>query len=659
MRPVPPPPPIGSLHLKSERLERRLSVERAWEHFIQGGTAPAEIGEVISKSWQRVRERHRLDPTATTPGGAETPESLQERCAWDEVFGVVLPVLRDFAGRFDLSDHALAYFDREGWMLSIHGDPRTIDRLGGICFHPGTNWAEGSAGTNGPGTALAEGKPVEVFASEHYIAAWQQWSCAAAPVRLFGVAEPIGIVDLTGPWDVRRRQALVVIQAIACAIQERIRAAMSVRDEVVRYAFQAAHSAGDALIAVDARGRVIAVNEAAARRRMVGAGALPFGMRDAITQALRWPSQGELSLVSPEGLPMHASVVRHENAAVGAILRVCETGGTHRPRKPLAPSSRYDFSSIQGQSKVLAEAIRLARVAACNELSVILTGESGTGKELFAHAIHAASNRRAGPFAALNCGSLPPQLIEAELFGYEAGAFTGAKREGNIGRCETADGGTLFLDEVSELPPSAQSALLRVLQEGEIVRLGGAVPRLVDVRVVAATNKPLEEEIRIGRFREDLYYRLNVLTIPVPPLRDRRGDIALLAQIFLAEAETELGRGKLAFAPDALEALNAYAWPGNVRELKNVILRASAMAPQTLIAAQDLLLAGKLPQQPKEGTRLAIQGSNRVFERDELLAVITACDWNLAHAVRELGISRMTLYRWMKKHAIYRNDTPS
>jgi sigma-54 dependent transcriptional regulator, acetoin dehydrogenase operon transcriptional activator AcoR len=657
MRPVRPPDPVGPLHSKSERLKRRLSIEHAWEQFLTNGVVPAGVGQVISNSWLRARESHHLDPATIRPGVIEAPEALQERCQWNEVFGIVLPVLRDFAGRLDLSDHALAYFDHDGWMLSIDGDPRVIERLEEIYFHPGTNWAEGSAGTNGPGTALAEGRPVEVFASEHYIAAWQQWSCAAAPIRLFGASEPIGIVDITGSWDVRRRQALVVIQAIARAIQERIQAATSVRNEVVRYAFRLAHEAGDALIAVDARGQVIALNDVAARRRILGPGTLPAGMRDTITQAFRGSGQGEFALVSPDGLPLVASVVRHENSAVGAILRVLESGGSHRIRKPLAPSSHYDFSSILGRSKALGEAVRLAKAAACNELPVILSGESGTGKELFAHSIHAASNRRAGPFVAVNCGGLPPQLIEAELFGYEAGAFTGAKREGNIGRCELADGGTLFLDEVSELPPSAQTALLRVLQEKEVVRLGGFTAKVVNVRVLAATNKLLEEEIRTKRFREDLYYRLNVLTIPIPPLRDRKGDIPILAQVFLAEAEAEMRKGKLEFSVDALETLSAYPWPGNIRELKNAVMRASATAPRTLITGADLLLAGGKPT-PLEAVdhtvRAAEPEPSRSFDRSEVLAAIEACDWNIAQAARRLGISRMTLYRWIKKHAIAR-----
>ncbi|HNX31008.1 MAG TPA: sigma-54-dependent Fis family transcriptional regulator [Holophaga sp.] len=647
---VRPPAPIGSLHSKSERLERRLSVERAWQEFLAKGIVPAGVGEVISNSWLRTKEAHRLDPGALQPAYVESGEALLDRCRCDEVFGIVQPVLRDFAGRLDLADHALAYFDKDGWMLSIEGDPRIIDGLEATSFRPGTNWAEGSAGTNGPGTSLAEGRPVEVFASEHYVELWQQWSCAAAPIRIAGSPEPIGIVDLTGPWDVRRRQALMVVQAIARAIQERIQAALSVRTEVVRYAFRAAHEAGDALLAVDTRGRVIAMNDAANRRRLLESASLPPGLREAVSQAFRHAGQGEVALVSPDGQPITASIVRHENTAVGAILRLREAGRSVRVRRPAAPSARYDFSDIHGQSGALGEAVRLARVAAGNELPVILCGESGTGKELFAHSIHASSRRQAGPFVAVNCGGLPQQLIEAELFGYEAGAFTGAKREGNTGRCELADGGTLFLDEISELPLSAQTALLRVLQEREVVRLGGFTPRPVDVRIVAATNKPLEEEIRMGRFREDLYYRLNVLSIAVPPLRERKGDAILLAGLFLAEAESALHRSGLRFSPEALESLDAYPWPGNIRELKNVVMRAAATSSRPVIEAQDLML----PESRPAPAQAAPPDPGRTLDRAAILSAIEANAWNFAKAARSLGISRMTLYRWSRKHAISR-----
>ena len=292
----------------------------------------------------------------------------------------------------------------------------------------------------------------------------------------------------------------------------------------------------------------------------------------------------------------------------------------------------------------------------------MLYGESGTGKELFAQSIHAVSDRRAERFVAVNCGSIPAQLVEAELFGYESGTFTGARRDGNPGRFEDADGGTLFLDEVSELPLQAQTALLRVLQEKEVVRLGGSTPRRVDVRVIAASNKSLEEEVRAKRFRRDLFYRLNVFFISVPPLRERGAeDLALLAEVFVKEAESELQRSGLTLAPEALAALQAHSWPGNVRELKNVLLRAAAIAPCTSIRAEDLAFQGP-PASCALGTPAGAEAQPRravvELDRDALLAVLDACSWNIARAAEQLGVSRMTLYRRLHRYGISRNATP-
>src|SRR5512142_799461 len=227
------------------------------------------------------------------------------------------------------------------------------------------------------------------------------------------------------------------------------------------------------------------------------------------------------------------------------ILRAVTDESARAAARPHRPA-RYDFSRILGRSPALLRAVELARTAARNTLPVVLYGESGTGKELFAQAIHCASDRRGQRFVPVNCGSIPAQLVEAELFGYESGTFTGARRDGNAGRFEDADGGTLFLDEVSELPLAAQTALLRVLQEREVVRLGGSTPRGVDVRVIAASNKPLEEEVQARRFRRDLFYRLNVFFISVPALRDRGDeDLDLLAEVFVKEAEAEVQRSDL------------------------------------------------------------------------------------------------------------------
>jgi transcriptional regulator with PAS, ATPase and Fis domain len=417
-----------------------------------------------------------------------------------------------------------------------------------------------------------------------------------------------------------------------------------------------AQETGDALVAVDVRGRVIAANGAAARRRVVETRSLPPVLQAALAEALVQPSLSastDVRLESESGDVIALSVVRHLGAPVGAVLRIVSSS---RPRPRQRTGARYDFESILGRSAPFRRSVEQARSAAANDLPVVLTGESGSGKELLAQSIHAASGRRSGPFVAVNCASIPEPLVEAELFGYEAGAFTGATQNGKPGRFEDANGGTLFLDEVSELPLPAQSAMLRVLQEREVVRIGSSNSRAVDVRVVAATNKPLEPRVQAGLFRRDLYYRLNVLTIQVPSLRARSHDVPLLAEAFLAGAETEVGRSGLTLAEDAVAALRDHSWPGNVRELKNVILRAAATAPSTLLRAADLGLQhwDEEPERiaPTRGGFRAPSRKAPQMGRAELLAAIESCGGSFTRAAAFLGISRMTVYRWAHKHGI-------
>jgi sigma-54 dependent transcriptional regulator, acetoin dehydrogenase operon transcriptional activator AcoR len=653
---------MGRFRPVTPRIERRHLVDRAWQGYVRDGALdPTGIGDDIGRSWRRARDSHRIDPAITRPGGGGlSAEALVDRRERDEVFRLAAPILADFARRLGLHEAVLAYLDAEGWMLSIDGDTGMVEQVGEIDFRPGAHWAEEVAGTNGPGTALVEGRAVEVFASEHFVAAWHPWSCAAAPVLAPGDPAPVGVVDITAPWEVQRRHAVVIAKAIARAIEERLHAAIGVRDEVVRYAFRAAQVAGDAVVAVDRRGRVIGANEAATRRALVDAGALTGGAQAAVAAALRGaarPIDGDVEVKTPDGPTFVASSVRYDGTTVGAILRVSAAAPRARAAGACRPSARYDLCDIQGRSERLRAAVELARTAARNDLPVVISGESGTGKELFAHAIHSAGARQDGPFVALNCGAIPAQLVETELFGYEPGTFTGARREGSPGRFEDAAGGTLFLDEVSDLHAAAQTALLRVLQEREVVRLGGSTPRALDVRVIAASNKTLDEEVRAGRFRRDLYFRLSVLSISVPPLRDRGDDVAVLAEAFLVEAEAEVRRPGLALAPDALDVLRQHRWPGNVRELKNVILRAAATAAEPRIGAADIQLeAGAFEPGSRPGLATAptLRGVVLDSERDALLSALEASGWNVVRAAEGLGISRMTLYRRLHRHGISR-----
>ena len=319
-----------------------------------------------------------------------------------------------------------------------------------------------------------------------------------------------------------------------------------------------------------------------------------------------------------------------------------------RKQKSVVVGAKYAFSDLVGHSSAFRTVMKIGLIASGNSLPVLLSGESGTGKEMLAHAIHASSPRAPKPFIAVNCGAIPRELIESELFGYDDGTFTGARRGGKHGRFEEAQGGTIFLDEVSECSPSTQIALLRVLQEQEVTRLGSSTRIPIDVRVIAATNKDLLKEVAKGSIREDLYYRLNVISIHLPPLRDRREDIPLLAVSFLADVAAALHCPDLHFREDVLRhlAIVPYPWPGNVRELRNVLQQVGVLLQHPEITWDDfpasirMVCAEALPADRPDAAGWLAQA-----ERQLIRQIVQQCAGNLSQAAHHLGISRSTLYR--------------
>lgn len=324
-------------------------------------------------------------------------------------------------------------------------------------------------------------------------------------------------------------------------------------------------------------------------------------------------------------------------------------------------TSKYTFAEIVANSSVMRGTVEQAERAAETPATVLLRGESGTGKELFAHAIHNASTRRNGPFIRVNCAAITDTLLESELFGYAEGAFTGARKGGKRGLFEEADGGTLFLDEIGEVSLGVQAKLLRVLQEKEIRRVGEAKAVPVNVRVIAATNAQLEERIRLGSFREDLYYRLNVVPIVIPPLRHRREDIPQLCEHIIEKLNAEFGRSVRGVSPEAMQQLVQYAWPGNVRELENILGRAMiAMSPfASVIEAQYLpSLAGTVQAaEVKVVVAAAAPGASldeivATAERSALVSTLTATNGNKTEAAKRLGIAPRTLYYKLEKYGL-------
>ncbi|MCP8969871.1 sigma-54 interaction domain-containing protein [Ectobacillus ponti] len=326
---------------------------------------------------------------------------------------------------------------------------------------------------------------------------------------------------------------------------------------------------------------------------------------------------------------------------------------------------KYRFSDLIGQSPRFLEAKHLAERVSGSQSAVLLLGESGTGKELFAHAIHNNSVRSPFPFVRVNCASIPEHLLESELFGYEEGAFTGAKRGGKKGKFELAHRGTLFLDEVGDMPLPMQSKLLRALQEKEIERIGGHAPVLVDVRIIAATHRNLEQMVEEGRFRQDLYYRLNVMKIEIPPLRERKADIGPISRVLLEKLGRKFNRHGIMLAGDVVQQLQQHNWPGNIRELENVLERAVNVLEGPVIGLHhlplylqdDMAVAHREHRPPVSCTQknpalLPLKDAVAAAEREAIMLALQFAQGNKVQAARLLGIGKTSLYDKCKLYGI-------
>jgi transcriptional regulator with GAF, ATPase, and Fis domain len=309
------------------------------------------------------------------------------------------------------------------------------------------------------------------------------------------------------------------------------------------------------------------------------------------------------------------------------------------------------FGEIIGSCPSMLEVFRKLQKVATTDISVLITGETGTGKELIAKEIHRRSHRSDGPFITINCGAIPENLIESELFGHIKGAFTGAIAT-RAGRFQAADKGTLFLDEIGELPLNLQVKLLRALQERVVVRVGDSKPEKVDIRVIAATNRNLEEEIRTGGFREDLYYRLNVVNLWLPPLRERGDDVLIIAKVLLSKYADELESKVRGYSPAALAAIKKYAWPGNIRQLENRIKKALVLCDESVLSAEDLDLGagGELI------SVLPLEKAKEEFQRRYVLEALERNNGNRTQTARDLGVDPRTIFRYLEREA---NPMPS
>lgn len=644
--------------------------------FVSGQTERL-VGHVttletaIGVSWRRCALDYSMDPARHYAPIVIDAESLAQRCAnYEELVQIASAEIDWLYDYIAESGYALVLTDSSGIILYKKTDASLTETFRAAGLITGADWSERSEGTNGIGTCIAENRPIIVHRDEHFRCCHIGLSCSGAPIR-----DPSGklvaVLDAStvSARDTRASSAhTMALVNMSARLIEKCLFLRHFKDGVV-FRFHArpefVNLQHDGAIALAHDATVIAVDETAmqllrAKNRSDLVGRRIDDIFDVSAEELIDPSRSaHLKLQSVRdvgaGRRFFASLDRDATDARRAKPAAVAEQPSVLQLVPLANrKSSLTLNELAGEDPQMLRNVRSANRIAKSRVPVMIQGPTGVGKEMFARALHTASDRATQPFVALNCAAIPESLIESELFGYRSGAFTGARKEGMKGKILQSSGGTLFLDEIGDMPVALQTRLLRVLEEQEVVPLGTETALKVDLRVISASHRNLRAMITRGEFREDLYYRLNGITLELPPLA-MRTDKERLIREFLA-AETSDGR-PAAIEMEAFHQLLTYDWPGNVRELRNVIRTALAICDGGVVRLSDLPSevrnhAHRDDQSPPPGDRDAS------IEREEVLRSVRECGGNMSRVAERLGVSRNTLYRRCKRLGIPLRHSP-
>jgi transcriptional regulator of acetoin/glycerol metabolism len=561
-----------------------------------------------------------------------------------------LPYIEEIIKFTKGSDFFIFLTDSEGCILNALGDEKILSEAFSLKMIPGAYMNEENVGTNAMSYVIKTGDPVQLTGEDHYIDAYSRWTCSAAPIRDHK-GELIGVLDLTGYTKNVHPHTLGIVVAAAKAIEEMIK---NKGQNEYKIAKRVLNIINEGIIFTDEDGNIKMYNDTAAE--MLGKD--NKFISDNINQLIDDWHQIKSMLNINKSFSKNVCIASlNDNCLFNLEVKkiyfepVDSFEIVHifkeidRVHTNVINNYGYCFDKIIGEDDNFVKIVEYAKKIADSNSTILIMGESGTGKELFAQSIHNYSSRRNYPLIAINCGAIPEQLIESELFGYEDGAFTGAKKGGNPGKFELADGGTILLDEIGEMPLDMQVKLLRVLEEGFITRLGGKRTIPVDVRIIASTNKDLEKEVESGKFRKDLYYRLNVLPLYVPPLKDRKSDIRILTDYFMNKISKDLNKNTVHISEENLELMERYDWPGNIRELQNVI---ELMINTEIFPTRYFTKREQYMSSDGREENFDIES----VEKEHLIRVIRRCNGNITHSADMLGIRRNTLYNKIKKYNI-------
>jgi len=558
---------------------------------------------------------------------------------------------------------AVTIADGEGYLLKVVGDEEILQQLAiGNCL-PGYRWTEKDVGTSAVSLVLKRRIPVQINENEHYCKRGHGYTCSASPV--FSEKDKLaGVIALSGRANQVHPHTLGMVITASKAIENTMRIRKTSDNLVIKnnYMNTLINSIDSGVIAVDKTGCITQINNQGKKILKWGRDFLgkplhtQFGAKidiDQVYQSRRGFADREFFIKQANKniqLMVTANPIFNlKNQIQGIIIIFNEINRIRRLVNHIAGSqARFRFKDITGISPTIEKAKHLAMVAASSTSTVLITGKTGTGKELFAQAIHNKSKRQKHPFLTINCSAIPKELIESELFGYAEGAFTGARKGGRPGKFELANGGTVLLDEIGDMPLNMQTKLLRVLQTRRIYRIGEHKPIEVDIRIIAATHVNLKNAVSHGNFREDLFYRLNVFPIKIPPLKKRIEDILLLANNILNRISNAMGKAYLSFSADSENSLLKHSWHGNVRELENVVERAVNVVEGKIIEPMHMGLLNARQHQPV--SILNQQLLLKKVEMETISETLEAVRYNISSASKILGISRATLYTKIDKY---------
>ncbi|WP_252315030.1 sigma-54-dependent Fis family transcriptional regulator [Sinobaca sp. H24] len=610
----------------------------------------------IAESWKRC-EQYGIEKSNGHASQQVNSLHFEElRQSHRELLDVASPVVNDLHEIVGGTGFLTILTSENGVILEVLNDTSTKWFTETYQLRQGRIWREEIIGTSAISLVVHTAEPHQVVGEEHYWKLLHNMTCSASPITT-SEGLIIGILNVSGPVQEVHGHTLGMVLAAAKAIERQIELnhttlEISKTNQTLNALLNVVE---DGVLLIDQAKRVVEANEAArtilqSKDKILGRSVFELlehpKLREAAAQSISLKNEVMTAKSTNRSCIVQVKPTNIANDNSPLVVTFREVRHIRQLAKTLQPPEAYiSMNELRGTSRGIEITKEKVKKIAASDATTLIIGETGTGKEIVAQSIHNMSDRQGGPFIVINCAALPRTLLESELFGYESGTFTGGSKEGKPGKFEIANGGTIFLDEIGEMTLDMQVILLRVLQEQRVTRLGGNRSDPVDIRVISATNKPLKQAIASGEFREDLYYRLNLLRVEIPPLRDRKEDIPELVQWFMHKHSKGIEEEKT-FSREAMEFLNNHSWPGNIRELENIIKRSLIMSVENNISKIELL--DIIGEDLEDNEKIE---SVDDYQREAFWKAFHQADGNLSKTADILGKSRATIYRWHKKYS--------